>query len=144
MRDELRRMALFGSGVAELTKQRAEKIVKDLVQIGDVRRKQASSVVKDLMEASKENRKELLRFVRTEVQHQVESLGVATKRDLERLERRVTRLEDGLKTAGPPSKTTARKRPTRKTSTRKTSAQRTAARTSGATKPPLPETPPTT
>jgi polyhydroxyalkanoate synthesis regulator phasin len=143
MRDELRRMALFGSGVAELTKQRAEKIVKDLVQIGDVRRKQASSVVKDLMEASKENRKELLRFVRTEVQHQVESLGVATKRDLERLERRVTRLEDGLKTAGPPSKTTARKR-TRKTSTRKTSAQRTAARTSGATKPPLPETPPTT
>jgi polyhydroxyalkanoate synthesis regulator phasin len=142
MRDELRRMALFGSGVAELTKQRAEKIVKDLVQIGDVRRKQASSVVKDLMEASKENRKELLRFVRTEVQHQVESLGVATKRDLERLERRVTRLEDGLKTAGPP-KTSARKR-TRKTSTRKTSAQRTAARTSGATKPPLPETPPTT
>jgi polyhydroxyalkanoate synthesis regulator phasin len=139
MRDELRRMALFGSGVAELTKQRAERIVKDLVAVGDVRTGHASSVVGDLMEASRQNRKELMRFVRTEVQSQLEGIGLATKRDLERLERRVTRLEADLRTltAPPPKKTT------RKSTTRKTSVQRTAARRSGATKPPLPETPPT-
>lgn len=143
MRDELRRMALFGSGVAELTKQRAERIVKDLVAVGDVRTGHASSVVGDLMEASRQNRKELMRFVRTEVQSQLEGIGLATKRDLERLERRVTRLESDLRTltAPPPKKTT--RKSTRKSTARKTSVQRTAARRSGATKPPLPETPPT-
>jgi polyhydroxyalkanoate synthesis regulator phasin len=143
MRDELRRLALFGSGVAELTKQRAERIVRDLVNVGDVGRKQASSVVKDLMEASRENRTELMRFVRTEVRGQIEGLGLATKRDFERLERRVARLEADEKTSGPARKPAARRKATG-ASTGKTPAKRTAARRMGATKPPLPETPPTT
>jgi polyhydroxyalkanoate synthesis regulator phasin len=143
MKDELRRLALFGSGVAELTKQRAERIVRDLVNVGDVGRKQASSVVKDLMEASRENRSELMRFVRTEVRGQIEGLGLATKRDFERLERRVARLEDDETRPGPARKPAARKKTTG-ASTGKTTGKRTAARRMGATKPPLPETPPTT
>jgi polyhydroxyalkanoate synthesis regulator phasin len=103
MREELRRMALFSSGVAELTRNRAEEIVRDFVKAGDVRRKQASSMVKTLMETSRANRRELIRFVRSEIRAQVESLGLATKRDVERLERRVVRLEGGGK------KTTRRK-----------------------------------
>lgn len=97
MRDELRRMALFGSGIAELTKHRAEQIVKDLVKGGDVGPKGASSMVKDLVERSRENRKELVRFVRGEIKNQIEGLGLATKRDFERLERRIGRLEDSAK-----------------------------------------------
>jgi polyhydroxyalkanoate synthesis regulator phasin len=139
MRDEVRRMALFGSGVAELTKHRAEGIVKNLVDIGDVGRKQASSVVKDLMESSRQNRKELMRFVRAEVQSQVENLGVATKRDVERLERRVVRLETAA--ASERAKKTAAKKTTRKASAKKSTAR--TRRASAATKPPLPETPPT-
>jgi polyhydroxyalkanoate synthesis regulator phasin len=96
MLDDMRRWALFGSGVAELTRNRAEQIVKDLVQAGDVKRKQASGLVKELLDASRDNRKELMRLLRAEVQSQIEGLGVATKRDLERLERRVKRLEDNL------------------------------------------------
>lgn len=103
MLDELRRMALFGSGVAELTRHRAEQIARELVKAGDVRRKEASSVVKDLVERSKQNRRELIRLVRSEIQNQIAGLGVATKRDVERLERRVARLEEGRR------KTTARR-----------------------------------
>jgi polyhydroxyalkanoate synthesis regulator phasin len=101
--DELRRMALFGSGVAELTRHRAEQIARELVKAGDVRRSQASSVVKDLVERSKQNRRELVRIVRSEIRNQIAGLGVATKRDVERLERRVARLEEGRR------KTTARR-----------------------------------
>jgi polyhydroxyalkanoate synthesis regulator phasin len=144
MLDELRRVALFGSGVAELTKQRAERIVKELVGSGDVRGSQASAVVKDLMEASRQNRKELMRFVRSEVQSQMEGLGFATKRDFERLERRITRIEADLLTVTRRRKKTTQKTTRKKTTAKKTSAQRTAARRVGATKPPLAETPPTT
>jgi polyhydroxyalkanoate synthesis regulator phasin len=117
--EELRRMALFGSGVAELTKSRAEQIVKDLVQAGDVKRKQASAIVKDLMEASRANREELLRFVRGEVQSQTENLGLATKRDVDRLERRVTRLEVQLAARPAARKKTAKKTTAKKTTARK-------------------------
>lgn len=103
MRDEVRRMALFGSGVAELTRHRAEQLAKDLV------------------ERSKQNRDELMRLIRGEIQNQIQSLGVATKRDLERLERRVTRLEAQVKDQA------------QKTSPKKTSAKRPAKKTSAST-----------
>ena len=115
MRDELRRMALIGSGVAELTKARAEQIVKDLVKRGEVGREQASQVVKDLMDRSKDNRKEIGAFVRGEIRSQIESLGLATKRDIERLERRIARLEERAK------KSTAKKSAAKKSTAKTTS-----------------------
>lgn len=96
MRDDLRRVALFGSGVAELTRHRAEALARDLI------------------ERSKENRSEFLRIIRDEISNQLESLGVATKRDVERLERRVARMEASSK------KSTTSKKKT--SSGRKTSA----------------------
>jgi polyhydroxyalkanoate synthesis regulator phasin len=117
--DELRRVALFTSGVAELTRHRAEQIVKDLVQQGDVRREQASSAVRDIMDISRQSRQELVRFVRAEIQAQVSNLGLASKRDVERLERRIARLETGGK-----------KKTTRKRTSRKTAASRSTQRKS--------------
>lgn len=92
MREDLKRLALLGSGVAELTKNRAEQMVKEL------------------LERSKENRKELVRLVRAEVDARMEALGLARRRDVERLERRVARLEEQLKQAkaAPRKKTTAK------------------------------------
>ncbi|MGH2787952.1 MAG: phasin family protein [Actinomycetota bacterium] len=127
MLDDLRRWALFGSGVAELTKSRAEQIVKELVSAGDVRRKQASGLVKELLEASRDNRKELIRLLRSEVQTQIEAVGLATKRDMERLDRRVKRLEDNMKA-------------TRKKTTRtKSSAKKSTSKSGGAGRSPKKE-----
>lgn len=122
MRDELRRLALFGSGVAELTVNRAEKIVREFVKAGDVRSGEVPEVVRDLVERSRANRREIARFVRAELRSQIESLGLATKRDLERLDRRVTRLEDRAKAA--PKKTTAKKTTAKKTTSRQTKTTR--------------------
>lgn len=94
MFDELRRMALFGSGIAELTRNRAEQMVKDLVKAGDIRREQAGGAVRDMLAMARENRKELLGLVRAEIEAQIANLGVAKRRDVDRLERRVARLED--------------------------------------------------
>jgi polyhydroxyalkanoate synthesis regulator phasin len=128
MLDELRRVALFSSGVVELTRHQAEQVIKDFVKSGDLRRQQASTAAKELVDRSKQNRKELLRFVRSEIQNQIEGLGLATKRDLERLERRVTRLEGDRKSTGSPAKKTSAK----KTSAKKTPAKSTAGKTTTA------------
>ncbi|MBA2312039.1 MAG: hypothetical protein H0V97_04465 [Actinobacteria bacterium] len=128
MIDEMKRVGTFTSGIAELTRQRAEQIVKSL--LGDQPQERASAMVKQLVDASRENRKELLRMVRSEMSSQVDALGLATKKDLERLERRVARLE--VKRSAPPS-TRSPKRAA-KGDAKKTAARKTT-KTSSARKP---------
>ena len=81
-------------------------------------RGQATQALKDLMERSKQNRHEILNLIRSEITNQIESVGLASKRDIERLERRVARLENR-----PTAPTTAQKthKKTPKKSHRKTS-----------------------
>jgi polyhydroxyalkanoate synthesis regulator phasin len=132
--DELKRVALVTSGVAELTRNRAEQIVRDLVKSGDVRRDKASTTVKELLSFARENRREVLMMLRDEVQSQVEGLGVVTKRDIERLERRIKRLEDRPESRSSTSDARSSRSGTAKSSTRKSSAKKSAAKRSTAKK----------
>jgi polyhydroxyalkanoate synthesis regulator phasin len=144
-------MAMFGSGVVELTRYRAEQMVKGFVKSGEVSPGGAQSMVSDLLERSRQTRKELTRFVREEIKNQIEGLGLASKRDVDRLERRVARLEDNLKKVreqaratrssvatsggdGPDAKpgSTAKKSTAKKSSPRKVSVKKTTARTADA------------
>lgn len=136
MLDELRRVALVTSGVAELTRNRAEQIVRDLVKSGDVRRDKASSTVKELLSFAKENRKDLVAMLRGEVESQIDNLGLVTKRELQRLERRITRLEDRATAGGSSSSRSTAKSGTTKKSTAKKSAtkKKSTAKRSSATK----------
>ncbi len=152
MLDEFRRLALFTSGVAELTRHRAEQLVRDLVQSGDVRRDQAAGLVKMVLDLGKQNRKELGQLIRAEIRNQISAVGVVTERDFERLERRVARIEERQKetstasapkaasprnakksTAKKTKKTTARKKSTaKKTSAGSRSTRSTSTRTDSA------------
>jgi polyhydroxyalkanoate synthesis regulator phasin len=110
VRDEIRRIALFASGVGDLTRNRAEQIAKELVKTGEVRRDQAAGWAKTLFDASAENRKEIIKFIRSEMQNQVKALGLATTTDLDRLERRLDRVEATARRAA--VKTSAAKKST--------------------------------
>ena len=74
------------------------------------------------MEVSRQNQRELLGFVRAEMRNQVQTLGLASKRDIERLERRVSRLEQEAKKARGSSRKRTAAKSTAKSSGRKTSA----------------------
>jgi polyhydroxyalkanoate synthesis regulator phasin len=127
LREELRRVALFTSGIAEMTRNRAEDLVRDWVR-SDVRREQAQAMAKDLLEWSKHNRKEMTAFVRAEIQTQLTNVGVVTRRDFDRLERRVATLEDSVRSLAASS--ARRDTPSRKATAgrKKTSRKPTAAR----------------
>jgi polyhydroxyalkanoate synthesis regulator phasin len=132
VRDEIRRIALFASGVGDLTRHRAEQIAKELVKNGEVRRDQAAGWAKMLFDASRENRQEITRFVGAEIQNQVKALGLATKRDLDRLERRLERVEastrrSAVKTTAA-KKTAVRKPVDKKSTAKKSTAKKTTER----------------
>jgi polyhydroxyalkanoate synthesis regulator phasin len=123
-------MALFTSGLAEMTRHRAEDLVKSWVRSGETTREQAQTMAHDLMEWSRQNRKELARFVKSEIEIQVAALGVATKRDVERLERRVATLEKAVREQAQAAAPSTRKttRTARKTARKKTAAKKTTRR----------------
>jgi polyhydroxyalkanoate synthesis regulator phasin len=110
--EEMRRLAIFTSGVAELTRNRAEQVVKSVMSDHP----EASAAVKQLVEISKQNRQELLRVISQEMHDQVEALGLATKADLERIERRLARLEERARSDAAP-------RSSKKTTTTKSSGR---------------------
>lgn len=111
-----------GMAFTQMTQSRAEAIVKDLVKTGAVQAQRTEDLVNQLVERSRKNTDKLLEVVRKEVRDQIASLGLATKDDISRLEKKI---------AATPAKKAATKKPAKK-STRKTTGKSTG--TSGSRK----------
>ena len=88
-RDLLKRYMDAGMAFTAMTKSRAEAIVKEMVKAGEVQRDQVQSQVEEIIDRSRRNTDHLIALVRKEVTAQLAELGLATRRDLETLERRV-------------------------------------------------------
>ena len=129
-----------------ITRDKAEKIVKDLVKQGEVRRKKAASAVDELVERSRANAEMLVAIVQTEVRNQLAVFESVTKDAVDRLEDQVDALrrqvEDHLpsgvarlaparrapvRKAATPTATAAKKAPARKATAKKSPAKRKAA-----------------
>jgi polyhydroxyalkanoate synthesis regulator phasin len=86
-----------GADLTELTQRNAEKLVKSLVDAGEVPSEQAQKVVSDLIEQSRRNRERLTDLIDREVRAQVKRMGLASRADLEKLEQKVARLDKASK-----------------------------------------------
>jgi polyhydroxyalkanoate synthesis regulator phasin len=94
-----------GQQFTELRRSQARTLAADLVASGQIARDQMASAVDDLLDLSKRRTDQLRTVVQKEVQRQLRTLGVATKRDLDALERRMAKqLRDARK--GPTKKAT--------------------------------------
>lgn len=88
--DMLRRYLDAGMAFTQLTRARAEAIVKDLVRAGELQREQTQDRVEDLLERSRKNTDQLRDLVRKEIREQFAAIGLATKDDIARLERKLS------------------------------------------------------
>jgi polyhydroxyalkanoate synthesis regulator phasin len=114
--DIIRRALEAGSDFGQMTQQRADTLVKSLVEAGEVQRDQAQKLVTDIVERSKENRERLLATIDREVKNSVGRMGLATKKDVDVLRQKVATLEKAAKK--PPAKKKVKKKaPAAKTAT---------------------------
>ena len=121
----LKRFLDAGVAFTQLTQTRAEAIVKDLVSAGEVQTNQAQATVAELIERSRENTERLLEQVRNDIRAQVGNLGLATKADIDRLEKMISSIGSSGRAA---AKTAAGGASTKKAATR-APAKKTAKRT---------------
>lgn len=128
--DLLKRYLDAGMAFTQLTQQKAEAIVKDLVKAGEVPTGEASRRVEELLERSRQNAEDLLEIVRGEVRSQVGKLGLVPKKELDAVKRELAALKakqpaaaaSGSTKAPSPNKTTAKKPSVKKVAAKPTSA----------------------
>lgn len=115
--DMLKRYLDAGVAFTDMTRARAKGIIDDLVKSGEIQRDQAQSRVEELVERSRRNTETLVDLVRK----QVSTMGLATKADITRLEKRIAALAGTKATpqptpwkAAPAKKAPARTAPAKK------------------------------
>jgi polyhydroxyalkanoate synthesis regulator phasin len=107
--DLFRRSLEVGTSIVDLTRERAEAVVKDWVEAGDLGRGKAKKAVDELLDRSHRAGEELQGFVRREIGDQLAALGVATRDDLARLEAKIETLTAAAKPAARTSKSAGAK-----------------------------------
>ena len=74
--ETLKRYLDAGIAFTQLTRERAEAIVKDLVKAGEVQRERTEEWIEELVERSRKNTEDLVSIVRREVASQLKALGI--------------------------------------------------------------------
>jgi colicin import membrane protein len=116
--ETLKRYLDAGIAFTSMTQERAQAIVKDLIDAGEVQTEHAQSMVLELVERSRKNTEKLLAQVRSEVRDQIKRLGLVNEADLARFEKRL-----GLK-APAKKKAAAKKATTKKAPAKKKAAKK--------------------
>jgi polyhydroxyalkanoate synthesis regulator phasin len=133
--DLLKRYLDAGLAFTQMTQQKAEEIVRDLVRSGEVQTDDARNWVEELVDRSRQNSEGLLAVVRAEVQNQVAKLGLVPKSELDAVRRELARLrsqEAGTAAKAAPAKRSA---PAKEAAAKKTApAKQTAAKKSSPAK----------
>jgi DNA-binding protein HU-beta len=133
--DLFKRLIDAGLSFTQMTQARAEDIVRELQQSGQVRMDEAQATVQELVSRGRENTEAVVGIVQREVAKQMAFVS-ANVRDLEgRVEDLAKRVGIGA-TAAPSgvTRTTAKKAPARKSSAKKSTARKSTAKKSTARK----------
>lgn len=108
-----------GMAFTQMTQSRAEAIVKELVKAGEVQAQKTEELVNQIVERSRQNTDRLLEVVRKEVRDQIAGLGLATKDDIARLEKKLSNA---------PKKTSAKKSGAKKSGVKKSGVKKSGAK----------------
>lgn len=123
--DGLKRYLEAGLAMTQITRARAEELVRDLIQTGEVERNRAQDWVEDLVATSRDRSEAFLSTVRSEVRSQLSEVGI---NNLDELARRVAKiLEHGQAAARKASKRPGKKAPAKKAPASKAAAAKKAA-----------------
>lgn len=122
----------MASGLTNVTRKRAEQVVRSLVKQGEIATDRTEKAVDELLSRSESNRKAVASIVRSETERAVSRLGLARQKDVEKLERKIDKLERQGGTGGSAAKKSSKK--STKKAAKKSSAAKRAARSTAAKK----------
>ncbi len=94
MFDLLKKTILTGIGIASLTKDKIEELGKKISEESKLSAEEGKKLVNDLLKQSEKAREDLENQVQKLVKIALEKLDIPTREDLNRLEKRIIKLEN--------------------------------------------------
>ncbi len=89
MLELIKKTLLTGIGLAVVTKDKAESLVKKLVETGELTENEGKDFISSILEKSEDAKKELEEKIEAIVNKVLGTINVATKADIERLEKKI-------------------------------------------------------
>jgi polyhydroxyalkanoate synthesis regulator phasin len=133
--DLFKRYLDAGIAFTEMTRERAQAIVREWVNAGEVPMQRADDFIEDIVERSRQNTAAIVSLVQAQVQDQLGARGLATKADIARLEAKINRASGSASSGSGAAKKSAVKKSTAKKSTaKKSTGKKSAAKKSAAKK----------
>lgn len=90
--DIIRKSLSLSIGIVAFTAEKAEEIVDDLVEKGEITREQGLSMMRDIVKRGEETRKEFRRMVKAEVKKALDEADIPSKSDIKNIEAKLDRL----------------------------------------------------
>ncbi|GAX89167.1 phasin family protein [Effusibacillus lacus] len=94
MIDLIKKGLALGIGLAVTSKEQVEKVVDEMVKKGEMSQEESKEVISRLIQRGEEEQRELKRMMREEIKQILAELNIATKEDINRLDRRIQNLEN--------------------------------------------------
>jgi len=89
----IRKAMLLGLGVLSLTKEKAEEMVDELIKRGEVSREEKFKMVDKLLKEAEKQEEELTGKINETAQKLITKMGLATKKDLDDISKRLEEIE---------------------------------------------------
>src|SRR5580704_11508807 len=136
--DGLRRYVEAATALTQITRSRAEELVRELIKAGELERHRAQEWVEDLVKTSRDRSEALVDTVRGEVRNQLKELGFTNMDDLAKKVAEILARSSAAgrqathRPAGKVKKTSTKKSGPKKTSTKTETRKASGAKKAGA------------
>lgn len=91
--DTLRKMRLFGIGIIALTQEKLEEFTQEMIKKGEMDREEGKLFVFEVLLEKDRQLKDIEEKINQKIKDIIENSGIATKKDIQVLEKRVNSLE---------------------------------------------------
>ena len=96
MIETIRKLGLFGIGAWALTEEKINEIAKELVDKGEINKEEGKKFVRELIDEQKKQKEEIEKRISEKVKETFGKAKTETKEDIERLERKIDKLEEAI------------------------------------------------
>jgi len=93
MIENLKKLGIYGVGLALLTQEKIEELVKEASKEGKISKEDSKKAVKELIAASKKEKEKLNKSLKKEIQHILKEVGIPTRKDFASIESKLDALE---------------------------------------------------
>jgi len=84
-----RKLLLASVGAVELTKEKVEGIIQELIKKGEVAKEEGMGLIEEILRRKEESKKALENKIETEITKVMEKLNIPTKKEIQKLREKI-------------------------------------------------------